>query len=176
MKKTVSLILSLTLISGICAAVLAYVNAVTKDAIAEIRDRKTVKSAKAVMPSEAVEVESAQFADGETYYIGKNTEGKVVGYALTGTDSGGYGGEIVLMVGLRSDKKTIVCYQTLAASETPGLGMKLNTPEFAGQFAGKSASALRVKKDGGEIDAITAATITSRAVCRAIEKAARKLN
>lgn len=176
MKKTGSLILSLTLISGICAAVLAYVNAVTRDAIAEIRERKTVESAKAVMPSEAVEVEAAQFADGETYYIGKTADGKRVGYAVVGTDSGGYGGDIVLMVGLKADKKTVVCFQTLAASETPGLGMKLNTPEFSGQFAGKSAASLRVKKDGGEIDAITAATITSRAVCRAIENAAKKLN
>lgn len=176
MKKTGSLVLSLTLISGICAAVLAYVNAVTKDAIAEMRERKTVESAKAVMPAEASEVDAAKFADGETYYVGKDSAGKVVGYAVTGRDSGGYGGDVVLMVGLRADKKTVVCYRTLEAAETPGLGMKLTTPEFAGQFAGKSAASLRVKKDGGEIDAITAATITSRAVCRAIENAAKKLN
>ena len=63
----------------------------------------------------------------------------------------------------------------LQASETPGLGMKLKTPEFAGQFAGKDATSLKVKKDGGDIEAITAATITSRAVCRAIEDARRNL-
>ena len=176
MKKTGSLVLSLTLISGICAAVLAYVNAVTKDAIAAMRERKTVESAKAVMPSGAVAVDAAEFADGEVYYVGKDDAGKVVGYAVAGKDAGGYGGDIVLMVGLKSDKRTVVCYQTLEAAETPGLGMKLTTHEFAGQFAGKSAANLRVKKDGGEIDAITAATITSRAVCRAIENAAKKLN
>jgi len=98
-----------------------------------------------------------------------------VGYAAKGTDSGGYGGDIVLMVGFRADKKTLISYKVLAAAETPGLGMKLSTPEFAGQFAGKDGTALSVKKDGGEIEAITSATITSRAVCRAIADAKRKL-
>jgi electron transport complex protein RnfG len=94
---------------------------------------------------------------------------------VKGSDPGGYGGDVVLMVGFMSDKTTVVCYKTLAAAETPGLGMKLNTPEFAGQFAGKDGSSLSVKKDGGEIDAITSATITSRAVCGAIAAAAQKL-
>ena len=69
----------------------------------------------------------------------------------------------------------ICCYKTLAAAETPGLGMKLNTPEFSGQFAGKDGTALKVRKDGGDIDAITSATITSRAVCNAIAVAVAKL-
>lgn len=54
--------------------------------------------------------------------------------------------------------------------------MKLNTPEFAGQFAGKDGRNLKVKKSGGEIEAITSATITSKAVCRAIADAQKKLN
>jgi electron transport complex protein RnfG len=79
------------------------------------------------------------------------------------------------MVGFQADKKTVVCYRTLSASETPGLGTKMNDPSFASQFAGRSAAGLAVTKDGGEIEAITAATITSRAVCRAIAHAAAKL-
>ena len=79
------------------------------------------------------------------------------------------------MVGFKKDKKTVISYKVLQASETPGLGMKLKTPEFAGQFAGKDATSLKVKKDGGDIEAITAATITSRVVCRAIEDARRNL-
>ena len=79
------------------------------------------------------------------------------------------------MVGFRADKKTVVAYKTLVATETPGLGMNLNTPEFSGQFAGKDGSSLKVKKDGGGIEAITSATITSRAVCRAIGSACAKL-
>ena len=126
-------------------------------------------------PSSPTAVDVAQFADGEEYFVGRDDAGNVLGYAVKGSDPGGYGGDVVLMVGFRADKATVVCYKTLAAAETPGLGMKLNTPEFSGQFAGKDGTALRVRKDGGEIDAITSATITSRAVCGAIAKAASKL-
>ena len=176
MKKILALVLSLTAISAVCAGVLAYVNALTKEPIAQMLVKKTVEAAKAVLPPETVEVETAKFAGGdEEYFIGKAADGHVVGYAVKGSDPGGYGGDVVLMVGLRADKSTVVCYKTLAASETPGLGMKLNTPEFSGQFAGKPAGGLKVKKDGGDVEAITSATITSRAVCGAIAAAAAKL-
>ena len=79
------------------------------------------------------------------------------------------------MVGFRADKRTLVCYKTLVASETPGLGMKLNTPEFAGQFRDKDATKLKLRQKGGMIDAITSATITSKAVCRALADAQKKL-
>ena len=66
-------------------------------------------------------------------------------------------------------------YKKLIAAETPGLGSKLDSPAFSSQFENRSARSLKVKKDGGEIEAITAATITSRAVCKAIENACEKL-
>ena len=97
------------------------------------------------------------------------------GYTAEGRSNEGYGGDIVLMVGFKKDKKTVISYKVLQATETPGLGMKLKTPEFADQFAGKDGSSLKVKKDGGEIEAITSATITSRAVCKAIADAQKKL-
>ena len=138
-----------------------------KAATAAANEQKAVK---AVLPSETATVTAA----GDVF-VGKDAAGKVVGYAAKGADAGGYGGDIVLMVGFRADKRTLVCYRTLAAAETPGLGMKLNMSEFADQFAGKDGSSLAVKKDGGAIEAITSATITSRAVCRAIADAQRKL-
>ena len=79
------------------------------------------------------------------------------------------------MVGFKKDKKTVISYKVLQATETPGLGMKLKTPEVADQFVGKDGSSLTVKKDGGEIEAITSATITSRAVCKAIADAQKNL-
>ena len=170
MKKILSLVVSLTAISGICAAVLAYVNEITKDPIAEMKVKKEQGAVKAVLPNGAVKVEEKG-----GFYVGTDAAGKVVGYAAKGMDAGGYGGDIMLMVGFRADKKTVECYKTLAAAETPGLGMNLNTPEFSSQFGGKDGSSLSVKKDGGEIEAITAATITSRAVCRAIADAQKKL-
>ena len=170
MKKIIGLVASLTIIAGVCAAVLAFVNSLTAEPIAQIQVKKTQDAAKAVMPQSVASVE--QQGD---LFVGKDAAGNVVGYAVKGSDPGGYGGDIVLMVGFEADKKTVVCYKTLLALETPGLGMKLNTPEFAGQFAGKDGTSLSVKKDGGQIDAITSATITSRAVCKAIADAAKKL-
>ena len=170
MKKILGLALSLTIISGACAAVLAYVDSITKGAIAEMKVLQEQAAVKAVLPAGSADVEAK---DG--FFVGKDAAGKIVGYAAKGADAGGYGGDIVLMVGFKADRKTVECYKTLSASETPGLGMKLNTPEFAGQFAGKDGSALSVKKDGGQIEAITSATITSRAVCRAIADAQKKL-
>ena len=172
MKKILSLVLSLTIISAVCAGVLAYVNALTEEPIKATAAANRQNAVKAVMPAGVATVESA--ADGACF-VGKDAAGAVVGYAAEGADAGGYGGDVVLMVGFQADKKTVVCYKTLKASETPGLGMKLNTPEFAGQFAGKNGASLKVKKDGGEIEAITSATITSRAVCRAIAAAQKKL-
>lgn len=171
MKKIAGLLTSLTLIAGICAAVLAYVNVITKDAIAAVQTQKTQDAAKAVMPEGVQLVEGGK--DGAPF-VGKDLSGTVLGYAVTGRSSG-YGGDIELMVGFKADKKTVVCYKTLKATETPGLGMKLNEPAFAGQFAGKEGPTLKVAKDGGEIQAITSATITSRAVCAAIAAAAGQL-
>ena len=171
MKKILGLVASLTVIAGVCAAVLAYVDSVTKGPIAEMLVTKANEAAKSVMPEGVVSV-----SEENGMYVGKDTAGKVLGYAVRGKDSGGYGGDIVLMVGFRADRETIVCYTALQASETPGLGTKLSTPEFSGQFAGlKANTSLKVKADGGIINAITSATITSRAVCAAIADAKKKL-
>ena len=150
MKKTIGLVVSLTIISGVCAGVLAYVDSITKEPIKQTAEKNREAAKKAVLCGEE-------------------------GYAAEGTCKDGYGGDITLMVGFKTDKKTVISYKVLAAAETPGLGMKLKTPEFADQFKGKDGSSLKVKKDGGEIEAITSATITSRAVCRAIEDAQKKL-
>ena len=170
MKKTLALLASLTAIAAVCAGVLAYIDKVTRDPIEKSRVANTLKAAGDVMPQGVEKVDAA----GEGSFVGRNAAGEVAGYAVKGVDAGGYGGEIELMVGFKADRKTVVAYKTLAASETPGLGMKLKTPEFAGQFAGKDGTSLKVRKDGGEIEAITAATITSRAVCRAVADAAKK--
>lgn len=150
MKKILGLIVSLTIISGVCAGVLAYVDSITKKPISETAERAKADAKKAVLCGEE-------------------------GYTAEGRCKDGYGGDIVLMVGFKKDKKTVISYKVLEANETPGLGMKLKTPEFANQFAGMDGSSLKVKKDGGRIEAITSATITSRAVCRAIEDAQKNI-
>ena len=171
MKKILQLVISLTAIAAVCAGVLATVNAVTKGRIAEIQELIAERSAKEVMGEGVANVEKTALQDGETLYRGVDASGKAVAYALKGKSSQGYGGDIVLMVGLSPDMK-IVTYRKLVASETPGLGSKLSTPEFMNQFSGMDASTdISVKKDGGAVEAITSATITSRAVCDAINNA-----
>ena len=150
MKKMLGLLVCLTAISGACAAVLAYVNSITAEPIAATAEKAREAAKAAVLCGEE-------------------------GYTAEGRSGEGYGGDIVLMVGFKKDKKTVISYKVLQASETPGLGMKLKTPEFSGQFSGKDGSSLKVKKDGGDIEAITSATITSRAVCKAIADAQSKL-
>ena len=150
MKKILGLVLSLTIISGVCAGVLAYVDSITKEPIKQTAEKNREAAKQAVLCGEE-------------------------GCTAEGTCKDGYGGDITLMVGFKTDKKTVISYKVLAASETPGLGMKLKTPEFADQFRGKDGTSLKVKKDGGEIEAITSATITSRAVCNAIADAQSKL-
>ena len=173
MKKILALVVSLTVIAGVCAGVLAYVNSLTSGPIAVMKVEKERSAALAVMPEGVTDVEASSDPD---VFMGKDAAGKVVGYAVKGSDPGGYGGDIVLMVGFKADKRTVVCYKALQSSETPGLGTKLSTPEFSGQFCGKDVSkGILVKKDGGEIEAITSATITSRAVCKAVCAAAVKL-
>ena len=180
MKKTLGLVLSLTAIAAVCAGVLAYIDGLTREGIAAAKEKNALDAALAVMPA-GVEgkIAAVSWADEErkkpVAFAGRDARGALLGYAALGRDAGGYGGDIELMVGFEADRKTVVCYRTLSASETPGLGMKLKTPEFADQFKGKDGSSMKVRKDGGDVEAITAATITSRAVCRAIENASASL-
>ena len=171
MKKMLGLVVSLTVISGVCAAVLASVNEITADPIREVAEKNEKAAVRKVMPANVSTIEAKEGG----VFVGKDDNGAVAGYAAKGTSGEGYGGDIELMVGFEKDAKTLVCYETLLATETPGLGMKLNSPDFKGQFGGKDGASLKVVKDGGAIEAITSATITSRAVCKAIEAAQGKV-
>lgn len=94
------------------------------------------------------------------------------GVAVSTWTAKGYSGQVRLMVGF--DKEgNIVGISVLEQKETPGLGSRMTENAFIGQFGGKNPgkNKLSVKKDGGEIDAITAATISSRAFCDAVNRA-----
>ena len=179
MKKILQLVVSLTIISAVCAAVLAFVNKCTKDRIANLTTEKTAAAAKAVLPSSVTALDKkADPSDPSLEVVvgyADAAKTKVTGYAAPGLSKKGYGGEIRLMVGLTPDRK-VVTYRPLAANETPGLGAKLGDQEFSKQFNDKNGTSLKVKKDGGEIDAITGATITSRAVCEAIADACARVD
>ncbi len=102
--------------------------------------------------------------------------GEIVGYAVEASTSNGFGGNITLMVGFTPDG-AIIKTSVISHSETPGLGAKITDSKshFITQFEGKNPAdkdfKMSVTKDGGNIDAITASTITSRAFCDAVNNA-----
>jgi electron transport complex protein RnfG len=104
-------------------------------------------------------------------YPAKNGD-EIVGYAVNTYTKKGFSGNISLMAGFNPDG-TIINIAVLEQKETPGLGTKMTEPGFKDQFNGKNPAdfALKVKKDGGSVDAITAATISSRAFCDAVQRA-----
>ena len=155
----------------VSSALLAAVYAVTKEPIEAAEHAKTANAIAQVVPEfEGDPVPGTVTVDGKEYsYYTVNKGGKPAGYAIM-TSSVGFSGPVSLMVGMTADR---VVYSTtvLSQAETPGLGSKCVEPEFAGQFKNldPAAKSLKVKKDGGDIDAITASTITSRAYTKAVE-------
>ena len=158
----------------ICAAILGCVYAVTAAPIAETNANIQKAAIAAVLPegvevSEAVPVKVG--GEDSEYYIGTK-DGAPVAYAVKSTTSG-FGGALTLMVGVTADGKV---YNTsvLSHTETPGLGAKCTSdPAFTAQWKGfdTGTKILSVKKDGGDVDAITASTITSRAYTLAVKNA-----
>lgn len=168
-----NMVLCLLAICLVCSALLAGVYAVTKEPIDKAAAAKTNAAIAQVVPEfDGEPVEAVVEANGTEYtYYTVSKAGAVVGYAIKAS-AVGFGGPLNLMVGVTSEG---VIYNTsvLAQSETPGLGAKCTEASFADQFKGFDpvAKKLAVKKDGGDVDAITASTITSRAYTVAISNA-----
>ena len=166
--------LCLTLVCLLCSAVLAVVYAVTAEPIAVASKLAQQKAIGAVLPeggelSEALCV-TVEGADIE--YYESCADSAVVAYAVKSSVVG-FGGPLTVMVGVLPDGTVYNTAVLKPHSETPGLGAKCESDEaFLGQFRGLSpGSVLKVSKDGGAIDAITASTITSRAYVKAVAQA-----
>jgi electron transport complex protein RnfG len=110
------------------------------------------------------------------WFKGVDESGKLVGYVVQ-TDHRGYGGAVELTVGITNDMK-IKGYEVLHHNETPGLGDQIKKENFKAQFVGKNSEQLVITKRGepGKINAITGATITTRAVVGGIKASLEKLN
>ena len=174
----VNMLVALLVIAAVSGGVLGLVYGVTKDAIAEVDQKKNEAAIKAVLP---IEGEITYKADTLKYnYEGTtltfpcnlayDANGNFQGAAVK-TSEGGFGGKIDMMVGFLADG-TIKGTSVLSHAETPGLGANM-TGKFKDQFVDKNPADFKliVKKDGGNVDAITAATITSRAFSKAVDKA-----
>ena len=161
----------LFLIGLLCTALLAGTNLLTKEKIAAA-EKKNADEAKAASFTAAASFEDADI-DGTVYYKALGSDGTLLGYVFNMTVKS-YGGDLKCMVGISTEGR-VVGTQITVIDDTPGLGMKAKTdPGFLAQYVDKEAG-ITVKKGGGatgnEIDAITGATITSKAVTQAVNDA-----
>lgn len=163
--------ISLFLISAVVTLLLAVTNSVTAPKIAQLQIETENRTKAAVLTSadsfsEAKKVthNGAEY----TYYEGYGADGQLSGYVFS-TSAKGYGGEIATMVGVNSDG-AVSGMDFLSISETAGLGMNADSDEFKNQFVGKNGD-ISVNKNSpadNEIQALTGATITSKAVTEAV--------
>ena len=176
MKQLLRLTLTLFLICAVTAAALAGVNSITKDRIAAIQEEKNQAAMRQVLP-EGQNLQPVEFTDDsgmvQAVYA-PDGERSAQQYAIKVTPNG-FGGQMVLMVGVSHQQVTGI--SVVSHAETPSLGATAAAKSSKGeafrqQFNGMSGE-LAVNKDGGEIDAITSATITSRAVTAGVNAALR---
>jgi Na+-translocating ferredoxin:NAD+ oxidoreductase subunit G len=174
----VSMTVTLFLVSLAASVALGFVYEVTKGPKAKAEEKKKNFAIMKVVPQfdnqpnkDIYRIADPNGSDSLTCYTARK-DGKLVGTAIESYTMNGFSGLIRLMVGITPDG-TIYSTSVLEQKETPGLGTKMTEPFFKDQFDGVNPTDfnLSVKKDGGDVDAITASTITSRAYCDAIQRA-----
>lgn len=174
----INMALALFMITAVAGLALASVYSVTEGPIAVSQQTKINNAIKMVIPEfETMADTSLMPASGKdsikVYKLSKGTEN--TGYAVMTYTDNGFSGRFTLMVGFTPDG-AISNIEVLEHKETPGLGTKMALPAFKDQFKGLKladlpGNELKVKKDGGTVDAITAATISSRGFCDAVNRA-----
>lgn len=181
MKELSRLILVLTLIAAGAGLILSLVERATREPIAEQRRQETLRALSAVLPP----ADNSPDEDTVNLVVGKDRkdrpieriffrgrqDGAINGVAFEVVAPDGYSGNITIMVGV-DPTGSVTGVEILSHAETPGLGDKITEDWFKQMFEGKNLDNAdwRVKKDGGEFDQITGATISPRAVVGAIHK------
>ncbi len=179
------MVLALFLVSAIASTSLGIIYALTKETISEARKFQKQNAIKTVLPdfdNDPLEKIDKRSVDADTlYFYYAQENGEWIGTAVETFTNKGFSGKFKLMVSFTPDGK-IYNISVLEHHETPGLGDKIekvksldkNTGKsWSSQFEGKDPAEFRLalKKDGGDVDAITAATISSRAFCDAVQRA-----
>ena len=177
-----NMFLSLFIITVVVGLILSQVNKLTAEPIAIAKAQKLENAIKDVVPefdnSPSNESYWMSTENGDSLMVYPALKGnEVVGFAISSFSSNGFSGDIEIMVGFDTQSK-IINYSVLSHAETPGLGSKmtdwfkdLNKPSQNVVGRNMDEGMLQVNKDGGQIDAITASTITSRAFLEAVNKA-----
>ncbi len=180
LKNMVIVLFVIAFVSGIS---LAYVQKITREPIVKAKQQKQIDAIAIVVPAfdnnpleSAKEVASPEYSGSMMVYTATK-QGDTVGYAILSSTNSGFGGEVQVMVGFNPDG-TIYNTAVVSHQETPGLGDKMTSDKFRSQFQGFDCNTkkARVKKDGGDIDALTAATISSRAFCSTVRHAYKVFN
>ncbi len=179
-----NMVLTLFLVTLIASTALGFVYNLTKNPIEAAKLAKKTQAIENVIPgftnnpfASAYKVQT-DGGDSLSVYPAKDGE-EVIGYAVESYSNNGYGGTIRIMVGFLPDG-TINDITVIQHKETPGLGDKIQSSKsgWSDQFDGKNPAnfSLQVKKDGGDVDAITASTISSRAYAEAVARAYNAIN
>lgn len=174
----ISMVLTLFMVTFIASAALGYLYEVTKGPIAESKLAKQNNAIMQVVPEfdnePGKEVYSMDVDGGTLEFFPAKKNGELVGTAVSTFTNNGFSGNFKIMVGFLSDG-TIHNISVLEHKETPGLGDKMQKSKsnWSVQFNGENPAdfKLKVTKDGGDVDAITASTISSRAFCDAVDRA-----
>ena len=164
MKYILRLTLTLLLITAVVAGLLAFVNELTAGRIDELTRQKAEQAMREVLPAQDYTPLDAALPQGVTEAYRAGDDGYVVRVAPNG-----FGGAIDLMVGVRADG-TVNGVAVIAHSETASLGANCTREEFRAQYAG-GAGPFAVGQDVGTIEALTGATVTSRAVTDGVNAA-----
>ena len=158
------LTLTLFVITAVVAGLLGFVNYMTADTIAAQTAQKAEAARRKVLEAEYYEPMDVPEGSGVTEAYRAGEPGYVVRVSPNG-----FGGAIDMMVGISADG-TVTGVAIVSQSETASLGANCTREDFRAQFTGRSGT-LAVSKDGGEIDALTGATVTSRAVTQGVNTA-----
>lgn len=172
------MLLVLTGVTAISVALLAWVNELTKEPIAAANAKTLSDAVKAVVPgfdNNPIAEKKMQDVNGVEYAVYPATKGGEYIGAAVEAEAMGFGGNLKVLVGFDA-QGNIIDYSLLSHAETPGLGSKASDwfkKGNKGDITGKNpgTAPLTVSKDGGEVDAITASTITSRAFLNAVNTA-----
>lgn len=161
--REASPVILLTVVVAICVSLLTYVGSITLPRI----EAQEVRKIQGMLSEMFPDMSRYTFED-EIYTI--YSDQVRIGYAFVAAGKG-YGGAINILVGLE-DEGTIRGITVIAHGETPGLGAKITESFFTDRFVGVAIDDVALRRDGGQIDAITGATISSRAVADAVRTAA----
>lgn len=171
-NRPLRLLLVLGGIAALSALSLGSVAVLTAEPIAQGRAARQSAALSAVLPGFDNDPAAEALDQGALRVFPARVQGVLRGWAVHSVSRNGFSGPVELMVGFESDGR-LRAVRVLRQSETPGLGTKMTDPAWLAQFEGLAPSRfpLAVRKDGGEVDALTAATISSRAVVEALNAA-----